>query len=526
MKKVALLLTLGVALSSAAAWAEGTGTTYYQDGKPIQEAQVNWGADIQRMQDLGGDFGRFTDFSHGYGVDLPQHYKVDTSMSDVQIVLSDDRNRVEITNDNFANSVDSALSYVNFNKGFLKERGNHLWMDTWTKVAGYRVHVISWSRDPLAHVPNDKNHYYVAEFIRSNTEVTTVEIKSMDPISINDRVLSSFRFSGKVGTSGIHKVFYKPTPNYSPQLDAFYKAMFSDNSPQRWGFFYNGATVDMSGLLSLEKRTNYKFNTLIRYQTLDTPCPEAELQKAWDDGRTVELTLQTMLYNGDNGSMMYDILGGKYDNYFRQYAKDVKRFGKPVLFRLNNEMNGDWCVYSAYHYSRDPELYKAMWHYLHNVFKEEGADNVLWVWNPNAGDFPHFKWNSEYNYFPGESYVDVVGLTGYNTGTYYPGERWRTFDQIYASLYAEHTARFSYPLMITEFGCNIVGGNKPEWVQDMFTKLPTYNRIKLIIWFDGTDLDSRGNPARTYRIDEDPATVEVFRANLTKFAGPVVPAIK
>lgn len=52
-----------------------------------------------------------------------------------------------------------------------------------------------------------------------------------------------------------------------------------------------------------------------------------------------------------------------------QYAKDMKEFGPPVLFRLNNEMNGDWCIYSSYFTSNDTELYKAVWRYIYHIFQ-------------------------------------------------------------------------------------------------------------------------------------------------------------
>ena len=44
-------------------------------------------------------------------------------------------------------------------------------------------------------------------------------------------------------------------------------------------------------------------------------------------------------------------------------------------------MNGDWCWYSAYHLSKDADLYIALWNHLRRLYAEEGADNVLWVWN-------------------------------------------------------------------------------------------------------------------------------------------------
>jgi beta-mannanase len=104
--------------------------------------------------------------------------------------------------------------------------------------------------------------------------------------------------------------------------------------------------------------------------------------------------------------MGYDVLAGAYDAYLRNYAQTVAEFGEPVLFRLGNEMNGDWCVYSSYHTSKDTDVFKAFYRCVYRFFREAGAGNVIWVWNPNGKPFPDFKWNNELCYYPGDEYVE------------------------------------------------------------------------------------------------------------------------
>lgn len=523
MKKLMLLMPLLASLCAAPAFA-GQGTAYYMDGVVVQESALNWNRDIQTVTDNGDGTSRFVNHAQGYAFDYPRGFSVDTLMTEVQTVLSGPGTRIEVYHDDFSGTVHTARSYVNYSLGFTRDPGHRVEAEYWTTVNGISVHVTAWSRDKLTRVPQDQNHYFVAEFLRGPQEVVTVSIKSETPIAIHDRILQSFRFTDKIGSPGLHRVFTADRSHFTPMLQSYYEAAFGEESPQRWGIFAWGATADLTYLKSLEKKLDYQFDVLVRYQTLDTPAPVAELQRSWDDNRVVELTLQTM-DRGDNIGIVYDILNGKHDAFFREYGRELKRFGKPVLFRLNNEMNGDWCVYSAYHYSRDTELYKAMWRHIHTLFTEEGADNLLWVWNPHDLSFPNFKWNHSYAYWPGEAYVDVVGLTGYNTGTYHPGEKWRSFDEIYPQLYQEYCRVFDYPLMITEFGSNNTGGDKAAWVRDMFTKMPAYDRIKIIIWFNGTDLDAAGKPARVYRLDTGDAVQQIFAENLKRFGGQTLPQL-
>ena len=81
------------------------------------------------------------------------------------------------------------------------------------------------------------------------------------------------------------------------------------------------------------------------------------------------------------------------------------------------------------------------------------------------------------------------------TGDYYEGEIWSTFDELYDEYYSEYARMFEKPLMITEFGSSISGGDKVEWVRDMFKSLEKYPRIKVAIWWSHIDYDANGNEA-------------------------------
>ncbi len=92
-------------------------------------------------------------------------------------------------------------------------------------------------------------------------------------------------------------------------------------------------------------------------------------------------------------------------------------------------------------------------------------------------------------YYPGDDYVDWVGLTGYNNGTSHPGDVWREFDSIYAPVYNDYLRRYSSkPFIITEFSTNEVGGDKSKWIEKGFKLLAEkYHNIKIAVWFDGQD---------------------------------------
>ena len=112
---------------------------------------------------------------------------------------------------------------------------------------------------------------------------------------------------------------------------------------------------------------------------------------AYKQGKTLELTLQTSWTSSGEGNMVYDVLNGEYDEFIKNYAQTIKDFGHPVLFRLGNEMNGDWCPYSSYNTSKDTMIFKEFYIYVHKIFDEAGVDNAIWIWNPNGKSFPDFE---------------------------------------------------------------------------------------------------------------------------------------
>ena len=69
-------------------------------------------------------------------------------------------------------------------------------------------------------------------------------------------------------------------------------------------------------------------------------------------------------------------------------------------------------------------------------------------------------------------------------------------------------------MMITEFSCSAMGGNKAAWIADMFEEIKNYPDIKLAIWWDGCDYDKDGNIARSYFIDDSEEVLDAFYRGL------------
>jgi hypothetical protein len=469
------------------------------------------------------NYNRFTNNVGGYSLLVDKGLNVDMSISGVCATLEGPDKRISIFNQKLGGSL-SASSYIVYSNGFTKNWTDHyLEYNGTQEIGGRSVHVTLWSRGRLSRVDSDKC-YYVCLDIPVGNEYVTILISSSSPIHQSGGyayLVEGFSVEQKSANAYIRKA--KPVNisarNWNEETETFYEHYFGAGSSLTWGIFEPHAPGNDRPLKDYEQLVDYNFPIILNYSNFENtykhPNLKQRLESAHSNGRTLELTLQTAAaqYPGESNAV-YSILNGAYDEFIKDYAETVAAFEHPVLFRLGNEMNGDWCPYAGYNTSRDPRLFVEFYRYVYGFFERAGARNVIWVWNPNGKSFPDFTWNDALMYYPGDDYVDVVGLTAYNTGNFYSGETWKSFAELYDDIYYGYMEKYDKPFMITEFASAVLGGDKNQWVSDMFTHIRYYDRIKVAVWWDGADYDASGRVARNYFIDDPSILVETFRRNL------------
>ncbi len=480
---------------------------------------------FSRLENMGA-YDKFTNYVDGYSLNVDQNMKVDMSYSGVGAVLENQNKRIEIYKQELSKDVSQA-AYINYSNKFLSNTANHVKeYESESIKNGKNVHILQWSRQKLSRVENDMNYYVSIEILSGTRVVYTILVKSTVPLDTTGGYQYLIdHFTTFTPTKAPYMRVAKSVPveerGWNQETKDALQTYFGKDSVLTWGIFEPSAPDDFTQLKHLEASMEYEFPFLLNYTSFENkyqhPNLKSRLENAYKNHKILELTLQTSWKEEGEGNMVYDVLNGEYDEFLKDYAKTVSEFDHPVLFRLGNEMNGDWCPYSSYHTSKDTMIFKEFYRYVYQIFEEAKADNVIWVWNPNGKSFPDFNWNDASMYYPGDEYVDIVGLTAYNTGTYYPAENWTEFDVLYDPLYAEYDKLYEMPMMITEFASSSVGGDKNQWIRNMFSHINKYENIKVAIWWDGRDLDADGNVARPYFIDETPDIIQTFKERLKTF---------
>ena len=112
-----------------------------------------------------------------------------------------------------------------------------------------------------------------------------------------------------------------------------------------------------------------------------------------------------------------DIAKGKYDDKIRAWFETIAAYGRPLLLRLNTEMNGAWYGYGANDAQgpNQPQNFVASWKHIHEIADSVGCANISWHWAPNSlppWEPDYFPWPYD-AYYPGDEYVDWTGFVCY-----------------------------------------------------------------------------------------------------------------
>jgi hypothetical protein len=189
---------------------------------------------------------------------------------------------------------------------------------------------------------------------------------------------------------------------------------------------------------------------------------------------------------------------GRWDDRYATIARAVVAYREPVLIRYGHEMNGHWYPWGTANGNRQGEYVKA-WKHVVDLFRTVGATNALWVWSPNilrGADNRPLK-----DFWPGDRYVDVVGLTGYGVRETSPNTTFRaTLKQIY-----DLTDK---PVLLTEVGAQ-PGPQKRSWLKAFGPWLLDTPRVEGFIWNQVTrDGD--------WRYNDTASNLSAFKSGLSK----------
>lgn len=257
------------------------------------------------------------------------------------------------------------------------------------------------------------------------------------------------------------------------------------------------------GIINYEGVIQRKVASVKIYKRINDEFPFAECLDIYNHGTETSPTLPYIdihpSTNGDTAApILLSIINGDFDAYIQNWASEAKDFGKPLWICFDGEVNGSWhngsgaanggsalAGYGDPAKPDGPEIFIDAWRHVHDIFTAAGATNVAWVWSVNNEDWPIEDWNRFENYYPGDNYVDWLGIDGYNWNRAEYGG-WKTFQVLFdGALNRMGAITTQKPIMLSEFACAHKEIDKGNWIRDAFYCLKTnYPYVKSFTWFD------------------------------------------
>ena len=286
-------------------------------------------------------------------------------------------------------------------------------------------------------------------------------------------------FALKGGGGADHEAIPEPTttttvtaPPVQPQGGVLLGASISAD--------FRSLEAEKSAVGELEQSIGRSLDIHHNFYTWDEAFPTDVERADLQAGR-----IPMMSWNG-KGVTTKAIAAGRYDDLITQRARDTKALGQPVLIRWFWEMDGN----KKADFAGTPEEYIAAWQHIVGIFRAQGADNVRWVWCPNASAFNDGEAQA---FYPGPDFVDWTCADGYNWAPGRAGDDYRSFKEIFSGVYL-WAAQQNKPIMVGEFGVQERNpGDKAEWITAAREAIKTdFPLLKAVVYFDANkDYDWR-----------------------------------
>jgi hypothetical protein len=230
------------------------------------------------------------------------------------------------------------------------------------------------------------------------------------------------------------------------------------------------------------------------YGTFTAPFPAAWAAEAAEKGAVVLDQWQPR--NTTNAA----VAAGADDAFIQAYAQAVASVNTQVIISYGQEMNGNWYDWGTRGAGNsNPTDYVAAYQHVHDIFQAEGVRNVTWLWDPNVSYGGSTPLNKVY---PGDAYVDWVGLDGYYSN------QTDTFGSVFGASIIQLRTFTSKPLLIAESG--VWGAAGASQIAGLFAGASQAGAIGIVYF------DQSGTP--DWRLEDNAANMAAFKAAVQQYA--------
>jgi hypothetical protein len=157
------------------------------------------------------------------------------------------------------------------------------------------------------------------------------------------------------------------------------------------------------------------------------------------------------------------ILDGSQDADLKFFAQGAAKYSGQIILALNEEVNGNSNMWSGTVRGNTPAKAIAAFQHEENIIKPI-APNIKFAYSVSRRSVPESAGNSLTSYYPGDKFVDVVGVNGTNVGA-------ETWDQVFGGA-LQTLSQYHKPLWILS---EATVQNKAQFIADTFAGAKKYH---------------------------------------------------
>ena len=192
------------------------------------------------------------------------------------------------------------------------------------------------------------------------------------------------------------------------------------------------------------------------------------------------------------------IAKGQWDAYLKTWATQIGQLELPVLIAFAPEFNSQDFPWGIPNNGQNGQLYVAAYRHVVETFRAQGVSNAIFVWTILPTSSPKASWNEPLAYYPGDEYVDWIGLGAVNQQS----DMKTMFGDMLSNLAANHPQK---PIMITRYYFEPEKKTNAAIVDELQQELTS---VKAIVF---------SNP-KTLKMDPTFFKQPLFQASVEEFA--------
>ncbi len=276
-----------------------------------------------------------------------------------------------------------------------------------------------------------------------------------------------------------------------------------------------GGQTRQQAAAALEAQIGRKLEVVRVFETWSSPFPDSFHNWLRDGGRTPILSIKPIRSNGSRvtwPTIANALPGSQVDNEIRSWARRIRDWGGPIYVTLHHEPESSGTSYGT------QANFIAAWRHWVDVFREEGVVNARFMWIMTDYSFfvPSSDRRQAVKWFPGDAWVDAMGIDAYNWATCRPNiyNPWRSLEYIVEPFRQFGLQHPTIPLWLTEWGSwedPAVSGRKGQWfdaARALFAR-PSHQQFAGISYFNSPH-PSSSFPDCDWWIDTSASSLQRF----------------